>query len=160
MSATLSLGKTANIPSLHCHTKDYKQEMLIVRPSNYHKSEVSCSVNCHPCRAAGLLMVSSALRKRHPRRLKLWLRLPEQKQSQAPGMWAHYLYACQCVLPLTFALRTRPEKHSFIKQWGAYLIHLRTAPLRMQADECYLITAVCPCIKRVECDTVRVEMEI
>lgn len=30
----------------------------------------------------------------------------------------------------------------------------------MQADECYLITAVCPCIKCVECDKVRVEMEI
>jgi len=90
VSATLSLGKTENIPSLQSHTKDYKQEMLIVRPSKYQKSEVSFSVNCHPCRAAGLVMVSSALRKRDPQRLKQWLRLPEQKQSQAPGMWAHY----------------------------------------------------------------------
>ena len=86
MRATLSLLQTANIPSLHSHTKDNKGKMLIVRPSNSYN--LLRWLPCLQGRWASDGFISHR-RETHPLRLKQCPRLTGQK-CWAPVMWIHY----------------------------------------------------------------------
>lgn len=82
------------------------------RPSNYQKSEVICSGNCHPCRATRLLMVSSAVRERHPLRHKQRPGIPEQNVPSSRHVGSLLVCMPLCS-PIDFCFRDKAREALF-----------------------------------------------
>lgn len=101
------LAKTANIPSLQWHTKAYKQEMLIVRPSKHLESEVSSSGNCHPCRASDGFICPQTER-------------PEQKKTVPGSRDVGSLLVCMPLCsPIDFCTEDKAGEALFYQAMGS-----------------------------------------